>query len=233
MQLALFDMNGVLFLLRWVHFVAGVIWIGLLYYFNFVQGEFFKEISADVKNTAVSKLVPRALFWFRWGAMVTFASGLLIILGTLHTGIALKSSWGIFILIGSVLGAFMWFNVWFVIWPNQKVVIASVNQFLGGGQAIPEAVGCGARALTASRTNVLFSIPMLFFMGSARHLFFNRDFAQISLWPLVMTIGAAIILLEINALKGKPGPLTTVKGVIHSGVILTAVLYLLLEVTTR
>ncbi|MDO8519802.1 MAG: urate hydroxylase PuuD [Deltaproteobacteria bacterium] len=233
MNFALFNADGFLFLLRWIHFLAGITWIGLLYYFNFVQGEFFKEIEAGPKNVAISKLVPRALWWFRWSAMVTFISGLLMITGTMHTGVPLNSSWGVLILIGGGLATVMWANVWFVIWPNQKVVIASATQVLGGGQPIADAAARGAKALLASRHNVLFSIPMLFFMGAARHLILSRDFSQVNLLPLAAILGAIVLLLEINALKGKLGPLTTVKGVIHMGVLLTAVFYFVVELTTR
>ncbi|EKD41692.1 MAG: hypothetical protein ACD_73C00575G0001, partial [uncultured bacterium] len=124
--------------------------------------------------------------------------------------------------------------VWLVIWPSQQVVIASTNQVLAGGQALPEAAAKGARALFASRTNVMFSMPLLFFMGAARHLILDRDFSQVQFWAVSASIGLTLLLLEINALKGtKLGPLTTVRGVVHAGVLLTAVLYLLVEVTTR
>lgn len=233
MDWALLNMNGVLFLFRWIHFVAGVIWIGLLYYFNFVQGEFFKEIEAGTKNIAISKLVPRALWWFRWTAMITFISGVFLILGTLHSGVPLVSSWGVLILIGGTLGTVMFLNVWLVIWPNQKVVIASAQQVLGGGKALDNAAACGAKAGLASRSNVLFSIPMLFFMGAGRHLILSRDLSQVNLWYLAISVGLVILLLEINSLKGKMGPMTTIRGVMTSGVLLTAVLYLLVEATTR
>lgn len=233
MDFALFNMNGFLFILRWIHFLAGITWIGILYYFNFVQGEFFKEVDPGVKNVAVQKLVPKALWWFRWGAMITFISGILLITGTLHTGMPLKSSWGILILIGSLLGTLMWANVWFIIWPGQKIVIASANQVLSGGVAIPEAAARGARAGVASRTNVLFSIPMLFFMGAARHLGLMHDVAQANLTLLAVLLGVIFLLIELNALKGKTGPLTTIKGVIHLGIVLTIVIYFIVELTTR
>lgn len=232
MNFAIGNQEGIFFVLRWIHFLAGITWIGILYYFNFVQGAFFAEVDAGVKNVAIQKLVPKALWWFRWAAMVTFLSGLSLIMATLHSGVSLQSSWAVMILIGGTLGTIMWFNVWFVIWPAQKVVIASANQVMGGGQAILEAAAKGARALVTSRTNVLFSFPMLFFMGAARHLILNRDFSQVQYWAVALAFGAIIFLLELNALKGKTGPLTTVKGVIHSGIILTIVMYLLIEVTT-
>jgi len=231
--LSLAGVDGILFVLRWIHFLSGITWIGHLYYFNFVQGEFFKEVDANTKNIALSKLAPRALWWFRWGAMITFLSGVLLITGTVHTGVPLASSWGVLMLIGGSLGTLMWANVWFVIWPQQKIVIASATQVLAGGQALPDAASAGARALVASRTNVLFSIPMLFFMGAGRHLILSRDFGAVNYGLVGGVIGGVILLLELNAIKGKVGPMATVKGVIHLGIVLTAVLYLLVEVTTR
>ena len=148
MDIALLSMDGLQFLLRWGHFLAGITWIGLLYYFNFVQGEWFKETEANVKSAAIQKLVPRALWWFRWAAMLTFLTGLLIILLKGHQGGwgIFTTSWGITILTGATLGTLMFLNVWLIIWPSQKVVIASAVQVAGGGQAIPEAPARAAKA---------------------------------------------------------------------------------------
>src|SRR3712207_90631 len=138
MDLALFSTDGLLFILRWLHFFWGIAWIGHLYYFNFVQGAFFNETDAATKSGVVQKLVPRALWWFRWGAMWTVATGILILAIRGHQGGhgIFMTSWGVSILTGMVLGFLMWFNVWFVIWPNQKVVIQSATQVAGGGTAI-------------------------------------------------------------------------------------------------
>ena len=87
----IFSVQGWDLLLRWIHFLAGITWIGLLYYFNFVQGEWFKETDASAKSAAIQKLVPRALWWFRWGAMFTFLAGFL----TLHSK-GMQGGWGIF-----------------------------------------------------------------------------------------------------------------------------------------
>ncbi|MDD9894774.1 MAG: antitermination protein NusG, partial [Gammaproteobacteria bacterium] len=112
------------YLFRWIHFFAGVAWIGLLYYFNFVQTEYFKEADAAAKASAISKLVPRALWWFRYGALFTFLSGVIL---AAYLGGAINY----YITIGMVLGTLMFLNVWLIIWPNQKVVIASNEQVLG------------------------------------------------------------------------------------------------------
>jgi len=216
----------VYFLMRWLHYVFGIIWIGHLYYFNFTQVPFFGETDAATKSNAIQKLVPRALWWFRWGAMFTFITGLIMlsIWGSRVGGEALRTSFGLFISVGAVLGTIMFLNVWLVIWPSQKVVIESTTNVAQGKAALPNAAAKGAAALLASRSNTMFSIPMLFFMGAASHLSLhqpsNGDYT-------VALVAACVViaLLEGNAIKGKLGPLSSVRGVIHAGVGLTAVLY--------
>src|SRR2546426_2246470 len=206
---------GILFLLRWIHFLAGVTWIGLLYYFNFVQGPFFAEADASTKSSATQKLVPRALWWFRWGAMLTFVSGLAILM---QRKASWNDAWGVSILTGAAFGTLMFLNVWLVIWPKQKIVIGSAVAVAGGGQVDPRAGGAGRRAFLASRTNVVFSFPMLFFMGAASHLpFFNGG--NRGLYAVLVAI--VIAVFEINALTGSAGPvkkpLETVSSVITTG----------------
>ena len=220
-ELALLQGNALAFLFRWIHLLAGVAWIGLLWYFNFVQGEYFKEADAAAKSDAIRKLVPRALWWFRWGAMFTFLSGLAM-LGAKHL-----SGYGI--IVGSTLGTLMFLNVWLIIWPNQKVVIASAEKVAGGGEADPAAAGALAKAGLASRTNTLFSIPMLFFMASSVHLAQLATPVQNAGIASLLVVFGLILLLEINAIKGKTGPMTSVKGVIHRGLLLTLVLYLAMD----
>lgn len=232
MDFALFGSEGFLFLLRWLHFLFGVIWIGHLYYFNFTQGPFFNETDAATKSSAIQKLVPRALWWFRWGAMWTVVTGWIYLMTKGHQGgfEIFGTSWGVSILLGALMGTIMWFNVWFVIWPSQKVVIANATNTAQGKPADPAAAARGARAALASRTNVLFSIPMLFLMGAASHLpipVMPESNLQL-LWGVLFAI---VALIELNALKGsKMGPMTTVKGVITSGCVLTGVLYLIIEI---
>jgi len=229
MELSLFNQTGFLFLFRWLHIFFGVTWIGLLYYFNFVQGAYFAEAEAGAKSNAIQKLVPRALWWFRWAAMWTFATGWLYLGYRGHNeGAALfATSWGTWILTGALFGSMMWFNVWFVIWPNQKIVIQSAINAASGKPALPEAVAAGARALLASRSNVFMSMPMLFCMAAASHLPIGINPEKIGIYFIVFLILLAAI--EINTLKGKLGPLTTVKGVIHSSVGLVVVVYLMNE----
>lgn len=162
----------VLILLRWFHFLFGITWIGLLYYMNFVQTPYFGEVEPPVRSVGQQKLLPRALWWFRWGAMGTVIFGLLyLIIKWAQIGFApfLLTPYAIAILTGGVLGLFMWGNVWFVIWPKQKIVISNAATVAGGGQANPAAAPAGRRAAICSRTNVMFSVPMLFFMGAASH----------------------------------------------------------------
>lgn len=230
MNFAIFSVEGALFFLRWLHLFFGVTWIGLLYYFNFVQGSFFAETDATTKSNVIQKLVPRALWWFRYAALMTIITGLIIVTGRTHMGFSYATSWGVNILTGMTLGTVMFLNVWLVIWPNQKIVIASATAAASGGKADPNAAAAGTKAGLASRTNVLFSLPMLFFMASANHLTITTD--ETSNFMLCGgIIGAIILLLELNALKGKLGPLTTVKGVVHMAVILTIVLYSVIELT--
>ena len=222
--------EGWQFLLRWFHFMAGITWIGILYYFNFIQTPFFgTELGGSARSPMIRGLVPNALWWFRWGAMFTFLTGWAMVLWKMHQGIGMGQPYMTKILTGGVLGTFMFANVWFVIWPAQQVVIKSAEQVAGGGTALPEAAARGARAGLASRTNVLFSIPMLFFMGAASHLNSihngENDFLY---WILALAI---IIALECNALVGSGQArqkfLSTVKGTINAGVGLTLLLYVL------
>lgn len=222
MELALLSQNSLAFLLRWAHLMAGVTWIGLLYYFNFIQGEYFKVADGGAKSDVIQKLVPNALWWFRWGAVFTFLSGILLVY--------IKHLSGMGIMIGVTMGIIMFLNVWLIIWPNQKIVIASAKQVAGGGQALPGAAAALGKAGLASRTNTLFSVPMLFFMASSVHLGqLQTSVLSESAVSLIVVFGL-IAALALNGVFGKTGPFTSVKGVIGSGFVLTAVLYLLVEI---
>jgi uncharacterized membrane protein len=235
--MALFSGEGWLFLLRWFHFLAGIAWIGMLYYFNFVQTPFFATAEPAVRSGMVGGgLLNRALWWFRWGAMITFITGWLIVfhrMGVLGIGGFFDTSYGWAIFFGGLLGSLMWANVWFVIWPAQQVVMSSAQQVSRGGQAIPEAAARGQRAGFASRTNTMLSIPMLFFMGAASHLtIFAQATPGAKLGALILLI-VVLVLAEANALIGTTGPgkqmLSTLTGTFWAGFILTAILYFGLE----
>jgi len=163
-------------LVIWLHVAAGVTWIGLLYYFNFVQAPSIGEANADAEGpgpAAITKYVaPRALLWFRWAALVTWLSGALFLFlnGTLgdafELGLRTGNPYATTIGIGAWLGTIMLFNVWILIWPNQKKVLGIV-------EATAEEKARGARiAFLASRTNTMLSIPMLMSMVGAGHGFF-------------------------------------------------------------
>ena len=220
--------NLIDYLFRWIHFFAGVTWIGLLYYFNFVQTEYFKE-AGDAKANAIDKLVPRALWWFRYGALLTFLS-VLVLAGFIEmVGVGLNY----YILLGMTLGTLMFLNVWLIIWPNQQIVIASNRQVIDGGEPLAEAAAAQGKAGLASRSNTLFSLPMLFFMGASAHLG-GTGRVPITLEGSASTIAIIltlliVALLEFNAIKGKTGPITSVSGVIHYSVWLTAALVLIIE----
>ncbi|GAB5452687.1 MAG: urate hydroxylase PuuD [Halioglobus sp.] len=201
------------FIFRWAHVLVGIVWIGMLYYFNFVQTEYFKEAEAEALKDAKAKLAPRALWWFRWGAMMTFITGLYL----LHkVGAFSNFSGSPVIWVGAIAGTLMFLNVWLIIWPAQQVVLG-LNGKTGDGPS------SAAKAGLASRTNTLLSGPMLFGMLGSKHLYIE-DASGTGFWISV----ALILALEANALFGKTGPMTSVKGVIHCSIALTAVLWALL-----
>jgi len=160
--------------IRWTHIVAGITWIGLLYYFNFVQVPTFKELDASTRNVLIPKLVKRVLFWFRWSAVVTVTAGWLYFVSRWATdGFANPAAldwWYYSILAGGLFGTFMLLNVWGIIWLYQKRVIAAVEGLAQGKAAPPEMALWGKRATLASRFNLALSFPMLFFMAAASHL---------------------------------------------------------------
>lgn len=223
---ALFSQQGIYFLVKWAHFLSGITWIGLLYYLNFIQGGFFASVDATVKNIAFQRLVPNVMWWFRYGALFTWLSGFIMLMmwaGQIGHAEFFSTPAGAKISIGALMGTIMFLNVWGIIWRAQKILIANANALLSGGTALPEAAAAAPRALLASRTNVMLSVGMLFFMGAARNL--PNAFSGGSLTAFWIAIFVVLGAIELNAIKGKLGPLTTVKGVITCGFALTAVLY--------
>ena len=194
-------------ILRWWHILFGITWIGLLYYFNFVQTEYFKEAEETARKDAVAKLAPRALWWFRWAAFFTFLTGLAL----LHL-ITLRITTDI--ILGVTMGTLMMLNVWGIIWPNQKIVI---------GLKEGDAAIAGPKAGLASRTNTLFSVAMLYFMVSSAHYPHGAYLFAGEMSMTGLFIGLAVITaIEANAIWGKMLPLmTSVRAVIVSSFVLT------------
>jgi len=149
---------------RWLHILSGVMWVGLLYYFNFVQVDALKRANAETPpaGAAITKhIVPSALFWFRWAAVATWVMGAFLLGDKLNQALLFRETAYVPIGIGAWLGTIMLFNVWVLIWPNQKRLLGLV--------AASEEEKAKARrvAFLASRTNVMLSIPMIFFMSSS------------------------------------------------------------------
>ena len=200
-------------LFRWGHIVVGIAWIGLLYYFNFVQTEYVKKADPEAKKAVMQKLAPNALWWFRWAAFFTFLTGLYLLYvqeRMITTAIAL----------GTLMGTIMMLNVWGIIWRNQKVVI---------GLKEGDAVKAGAKAALASRTNTLLSLPMLYFMVSSAHggtAAYPKSYLLIDgyLSTGFWIVFVAVLLIEFNAIFGKMySMITSVRSVIASSLVLTFV----------
>ena len=154
------NMDIVPALARWIHFMAGVMWIGLLYYFNFVQVAALKNAAADGTAGGITKHVaPRALLFFRWSAVVTWLAGAALLGDQFMNAFTLSNGMAP-IGVGAWLGTIMLFNVWVLIWPNQKKILGMVS-------ATDDEKNTARRiAFLASRTNTMLSIPMLFFMAA-------------------------------------------------------------------
>ncbi len=156
------------FLFRWLHVISGVMWIGLLWYFNFVQIPNMGNIPDEQKPAIGKVIAPAALWWFRWAAMATIVTGLIVawmngyLWGALTFGLADNGS-STPIGIGMWLGIIMWFNVWFVIWPNQQKALGLIDA------SADEKAASAKTAMLFSRTNTLLSVPMLFFMVAMSH----------------------------------------------------------------
>ncbi|HET7086218.1 MAG TPA: urate hydroxylase PuuD [Rhizomicrobium sp.] len=165
-----------LFVTRWLHVVSGVMWIGLLWYFNFVQVPTMPSVPAELKPGVTKYIAPAALFWFRWAAMATIVLGLglaamnnyLVQAYTLDAVDGFTNPAFVLIGLGMWLGTIMWFNVWFIIWPNQQKILNIGGKYSDLPQ--PEKDKAAKAALIASRFNTMASIPMLFCMVAASHI---------------------------------------------------------------
>jgi len=172
---------------RWFHIIAGITWIGHLYFFNFVNGPFQGGLDKELKPKVNPPLVLRALYFFRWGAMWTFLFGLCLFAliywpmgGNLWDADGHVSQRAMWIMLGGLLGTIMWFNVWFIIWPRQKKILGAMQ---GGPAAPPEAA---PQAALASKWNTYLSGPMLWGMIAGSH---------VNVWPMTFaTLGVALVL---------------------------------------
>src|SRR5688500_13318592 len=201
-------------LARYGHIIAGITWIGLLYYFNFAQTPAFASFEAPARNEAFAKLVPRAIWWFRWAAAATLAFGLLIF--ALYSGGdsqpymetgeygAMQNPRVMAILAGMFFALIMFLNVWLVIWPAQRRAIANAQNVIAGGEADAGLPPLLRRAATASRTNTFLSIPMLFFMVAAGHLlggtYDTSEGGKRAIWYVViLAVGAIAEAIALSA----------------------------------
>lgn len=208
----------VAFLFKWFHLLFGITWIGLLFYFNFVQAEYFKKASAEALVDVKAHLVTKALAWFRWSALATFVTGFVLfgMVGARHVT-------NDFIVVGGILGTIMFLNVFLIIWPKQKIAL---------GLVAGDAVAAGAKAALASRTNVLFSATVVFCMLASPHLGYSQEHllsGNGSGLGLLLSLGV-IAVAQLNAMFGKMlRPLSTVRGVIHLSLVLAVIIYCLLS----
>lgn len=147
-------------IVRWMHLLAGITWVGLLYYFNLIQIPALKDATSDGTSAGITRhVVPRALLWFRWAAIVTWVAGAALLGANFTAAFTLQPAYA-GIGIGAWLGTIMLFNVWMLIWPNQKKILGLVKA------TDSEKSSARRIAFLASRTNTMLSIPMLFFMAN-------------------------------------------------------------------
>jgi uncharacterized membrane protein len=221
---------------RVAHILSGITWIGLLYFFNYVQVPAFAELSDGARSEALRKITYRALWWFRYAALLTFLFGLSIIaVQGDHTDDFFKGQHGVAILTGMLFGITMFLNVWGVIWRAQKVIIASAESVANGGEADPRAAALAKPASRASRCNTLFSITMLFFMVFAPHgggwweAHIGSTFVY---WIFVLVIWALIEASALGLLGGYDNRFNTEvfndhRRTIIGGFVLWGVVYLI------
>jgi len=237
--------SGGAFASRWLHVLVGITWIGLLYYFNFVQVPAFAEMEVAARNNAIDKLASRALWWFRWAAVATLVTGILILLSQkegdksqLFSGDYMKSVPGMAIATGVLLALTMFLNVWLVIWPNQKKVIANARNVQAGGEADPNAAAAGRKALLASRMNAIFSFTMLMFMVGTAHFFLPGKFEfapsgsdRAIYWAIALIIWLVLELKALGVGGTKPGGANVIfdshRAAIITGFVLVVVYYAL------
>jgi uncharacterized membrane protein len=190
---------------RWLHVIAGITWIGMLYFFNFVNSQLQGKMDDATKKLVNPQLMPRALWWFRWGAMVTFLSGLILftsiyfytpgvgfganaLLQGMEGGLSDRSRW---IMWGMLFGTIMWFNVWFIIWPAQKGLLS--------GKITGEAAGpVRARAGLFSKINTYLSGPMLVGMLGANHAGMQFSYVHLAILVALALVGVHVAMMHVS-----------------------------------
>ena len=230
------------------HVIVAMMWMGLLWFFNFVQTPAYAEMDGAARNNAFDKLTWRALWWFRWAAVATVVMGLLVLAvgGKDSFGSDFwKSTPGVTLLIGILFGLVMLYNVWMVIWPAQQKVIANARNVQAGGEADPTAAAAARAGAMASRQNTIFSLPLLVFMVGASHFYALGHFSPDpggAKWVVYFLFGVAVlVLLEANALgkisgRGNTGLnmiYETHKNAMYSGFVLIAAFYILAEIILK
>jgi uncharacterized membrane protein len=194
--------------LRWMHLLFGIIWLGHLYFFNFVQVNYEKALAPDLKKAVVPQVRGRALWWFRWGAMITLVTGLtyLIYEQMFDTRQAFRgffdASGNRWITFGMLLGLTMWFNVWFVIWPRQQVILASVS---GQREKPADFDALVATAGKFSKINAYLSLPMLFGMGARKHFGMATVGGDLLMMAVVLAVGVGLAVHLVLHIAPKVG----------------------------
>jgi uncharacterized membrane protein len=246
----LFTQDGLWGAFRMAHVIVGVMWIGLLWFFNFVQTPAYAEMDPAARNNAFDKLTWRAMWWFRWAAMATVAFGILLVgiqsgSDNFYSNDFWQSTAGVTLLIGIIFGFIMLYNVWMVIWPAQQIVIGNARNVQAGGEADPNAAAAARAGAMASRQNTIFSLPLLVFMVGASHFYGYSHFdpePSGGLWLIYLLVGIAVaIILEANALgkvsgRGSSGLnviYETHKNAMYTGFALIVGFYLLAEIMLR
>jgi len=228
---------------RWIHIVAGIAWIGLLYYFNFVQVPALAALgdNAGARNEALDKIARRALWWFRWAALLTFLTGILITAEPDYWSAGMSVAGNTGILTGMLIGTVMLLNVWGVIWRNQKVVLANAVNVLAGQSADPGAAPAGRKAFMASRQNTIFSLVLVWFMTFKSHAPYTAEHmggGRLAVYWIITVIILGV--LEVNALgllpwkfdvkKGLNTIYESVQNALVAGFVLWAVFLILWEI---
>jgi uncharacterized membrane protein len=219
--------QGLDFVFRYGHVLSGVTWIGLLYYFNFVQVPAFAELSDTARPEAIRKVAFRALWWFRYAALATFLFGLALILVKDEIGDYFKSSQGVSISTGILFGVTMFANVWMIIWPNQRIIIGSAESVAAGGQPNPDAAAAGKKAGRASRANTFMSFTMLWFMVFTPHFapLFSTDNKGIY-YVLLLVCWAFIEGSALGFIGGLDSPFNKLAFDKHQNTILYGIIFL-------